>query len=275
MLRRKTEIDWLVETEQMDGQSVNEMVLGEVHRWLGSRSRSGGASLRITELGCGIGGNRRRLSQGLTAPQHWTMVEFNPDVAEYFRKQFKIDADDTTDLVCPQGDAANDCARHVDGADLLILSGRSATLPQPALLDVLAKARQQGTAVYAALQPTGFVKFEPESTDDQSIHQMASASGMPQAAALIEAMEETGFRVLKGESDWIVQGVNESFWHSRGRKLQRHFLQRYLGAARRNHPDQAAGLLAWANKRSVLIERKKTTITVGHADILAIPEDRE
>lgn len=271
MLRRKTELNWLDEVEPVDSFSVNEMVLGEVHRRLGARM-SGRAPVRITELGCGLGANRRRLSQGLTAPQHWTMVEFNPEVEEYFRKRFKIDADPTTDLQCLDAGNLGSTVDLIDGADLVILSGRSQPLPPAILQQVLEKAKADGIAIWAVLQPTGFVKFEPESADDQRIHQMAQVALQETDATLVQMMEDAGFRVLKGESDWIVRGVDDSFWHSKGRGLQRHFMQRYLSIARRNHPDQASGLLGWANKRSVLIERKQTTITVGHADILAIPE---
>lgn len=271
MLRRKTELNWLEEAEPLDSFSVNEMVLGEVHRHLGARM-SGGTPIRVTELGSGLGANRRRLSQGLTAPQHWTMVEFNPEVAEFFRKRFKIDADPTTDLHCLDDAGHGSTVDLIEGADLVILSGRSQPLPPTILQQVLDKAKADGIAIWAVLQPTGFVKFEPESADDQRIYQMAKVAVQETAASMIQMMEDTGFRVLKGESDWVVRGVDDSFWHSKGRGLQRHFMQRYLGVARRNHPDQAAGLLGWANKRSVLIERKQTTITVGHADILAIPE---
>lgn len=275
MLRRLTETGWLEETEQVDSQSLNEMVLGEVHRQLGARQRPAGDPVRIVEFGCGLGANRRRLSVRMTAPQHWRMIDFDPEVTEMFRKRYRPDTDPTTDLVLLDDTAQATVEDLLDDVDLVVLSGRSAYLPAEVQQQLLTTAKAGKIAVWGNLLPTGYVKFEPESPDDQKVHQMTLPAGPDPTSALIRMMETTGFRVLKGESDWVVRGESDSFWYSKGRALQRHFLQRYLGQARRNHPDQAAGLLAWANKRSVLIERKKTILTVGHTDILAIPEQRE
>lgn len=271
MLRRKTETDWLEEAEPVDNQSVNQMVLGEVHRLLGARI-SGSKPVRITEIGCGLGANRRRISETLSCPQHWVMTEGNPEVAELFRRRFRIDTDTSTDFHLLDEARLKDIGALVSGADLLILSGRAQPLTAEHLQALLKAAKGEGVAIWAVLQPTGFVKFEPESDDDQRVHQLAARPEEETAPALITRMEEEGFRVLKGESDWVVRGEDDSFWHSKGRGLQRTFMQRYLASARRNHPDQALGLLNWANKRSVLIERKKTALTIGHVDILAIPE---
>ncbi|MEQ9488201.1 MAG: class I SAM-dependent methyltransferase [Alphaproteobacteria bacterium] len=275
MLRRLSETVWLDETEQVESQSLNQMVLNEVHRRLGARRKHTDGTIRIVEIGCGLGANRRRLSARMAAPQHWRMIDFDPEIIAAFRKRFRTDNDPSTDLVLLDDNSYAVANSLLDGADLLILSGRSTVLPVAALQQFLTAAKAMEIAVWAVLQPTGYVKFEPVSPDDQKVHQMTVPAGPDPASHLVRLLEETGYRVLKGESDWVVRGENDSFWHSKGRALQRHFLQRYLGQARRNHPDQAAGLLAWANKRSVLIERKKTVLTVGHTDIFAIPEQRE
>lgn len=275
MLRRLSETDWLDEAEQVESQSLNGMVLNEVHRQLGARQRTAGDPIRIVDFGCGLGANRRRLSAGMAAAQYWRMVDFDPEIIEAFRKRFRTDSDPTIDLVRLDKNDHATATGLLDGADLLILSGRSTVLPISVQRQLLTAAKAMEIAVWAVLQPTGYVKFEPESPDDQKVHQMTLPAGSDPASHLVRLLEETGYRVLKGESDWVVRGENDSFWHSKGRALQRHFLQRYLAQARRNHPDQAAGLLGWANKRSVLIERKKTVLTVGHTDILAIPEPRK
>ncbi len=272
MHRRLTETGWLEETEQVDSQSFNEMVLGEVHRRLGALVRRAGDPIRITDFGCGLGANRRRLSAVLAAPQHWRMVDFDAEVVAAFRKRFRTDTDPTTDVLLLQESEHATVTHLLDEADMIILSRRTLALPPTILQRLLDKAKADRIPIWAVLLPTGFVKFEPETSDDPRVHQMASPPEHEGAAALIRMMEQTGFRILQGESDWVVYGENDSFWHSKGRALQRAFLQRYLGAARRNHPDQAASLLGWANKRSVLIERKKTILTVGHTDVLAIPE---
>jgi hypothetical protein len=150
-----------------------------------------------------------------------------------------------------------------------------------ALLDLVSKAWLQGflrsvaaraLPVYAALTYDGRIDVSPVDPADTAIiaafnaHQgtdkgFGSALGPAAARAVISGFEASGYKVVSGNSDWVI-GPNDV-------AMQIALLGGWASAARdMKTPADVAG---WLARRTRLVSDGLSSMRVGHVDLLAFP----
>ena len=156
----------------------------------------------------------------------------------------------------------------VSGSALLDLAGAD-------WLDALAsRCEDAGCAVYLVLSYDGRTEWTPALEDDTAVaerfdrHQrqdkgLGPALGPAAAAHFAERLRERGFAVSGATSDWRLDGADAA--------LQRELASGFAGAAREIDPAFAARADAWLEQRHALVDAGRSTLLVGHLDVLGLP----
>ncbi len=92
-----------------------------------------------------------------------------------------------------------------------------------------------------------------------------SALGAAAAPELAQMLRAAGYRVFSARSDWLLLGATDS----RALALQCALIDGMASAASEQQRGLAATIEAWRQRRLALAAR--TTLRVGHTDLLALP----
>ncbi len=122
-----------------------------------------------------------------------------------------------------------------------------------------------------ALSYDGRTTLEPPEPEDGEVlelfnrHQLGDkgfgpALGPGAAAAAEAAFKAHGYEVRVAPSDWVI-GAHET-------ALQLELLDGWLNAAREIAPERHAALLSWHDRRSAHIAAGRSTLRVGHLDLV-------
>jgi SAM-dependent methyltransferase len=232
-----------------------------------------GPAARIFDLGCGTGANLRYLAPKL-APQRWLCLDRDRDLlarAEVLLGPWQRKAE-------WQGEVRFAALDLATGLDSLTLEGAGVTasalldLTSAAWLDDLAK-RCRRAAVLMALSFDGRLRWRPALAEDDLVlarflqHQHSDkgfgpALGADAASHLAGRLEAAGHQVTTATSDWQL-GL-------RDRLLVQAMLDGVIAAAAEIQDDRR--LADWAAQRRLQLARGELRLTVGHLDLLALPE---
>ncbi len=231
--------------------------------------------LQILDIGSGTGSNVRYLSSRLPAPQHWLLVDRDPDLlAEASGRS----ANCHIETLCRNLGAPDNLANPADPA---LFSGRH-LVTASALLDLVsdqwlralaAYCRTSGSAALFTLSYNGRSRCTPVEAEDDAIrdlmnrHQETSDRGFGRAAGpnAVDCAERwfatVGYQVRRAASDWILLPEQ--------RELQRQLIEGWARAAEEVSPDQTPMIHAWLARRLAHVEAGRSRVIVGHDDLAA------
>lgn len=286
--------DWLALREPADARarSVDPLDplrdhLSDATRTAGSRlgpmRPAGPALLEVLDLGSGTGATTRWLAPRLDGPQHWVLLDHDPDLLAVAAQRCAYVRDA----------AGGPVATSTRTADLTDLSAHdvagTALITGSALLDVLTRSEVDALAALCAaagcaalftLSVAGSVALDPPDPMDREIaaafdaHQRRTAGtrrllGPDAVAATSSAFGRRGFEVSLADSPWRLG--NGSPGSQGSSALMRAWLDGWLAAAESQHPVLGAGLADYRRRREEDIASGRLRVDVGHHDLLALP----
>ncbi|QIT56720.1 class I SAM-dependent methyltransferase [Aquisalimonas sp. 2447] len=257
--------DWLHLRERADQEARAAALLPPLTDWLGDRR------IHVADLGAGTGANLRYLAQVLPAPQEWTLLDQDRALmAEATPPRSGIS------VQCYHVDLTRGDPLAASGVDLVTASALL-DLVSRAWLEALARScLQQRSAVLLALSYDGTIRWEPRARGDDLVNTLVNShqrrdkgfgpalgpdSG-PTADAVFRAH---GFHTWLSPSPWRL-GPGQA-------TLQQALLEGWTHAAVEQAPHQQRELHAWATRRRRNIAAGKSSLHVGHLDLLALPPE--
>jgi hypothetical protein len=228
--------------------------------------------LRILDLGSGTGSNVRYLSSRLPVPQHWLVVDRDPELlADVPGRSAACDVETLCrNLGAPDNlaDPALFAGRHLVTASALL------DLVSDQWLRALAgRCRTSGAAALFTLNYNGRSRCSPAEAEDDAIrdlmnrHQRTSDKGFglaagPDATDCAERwFAAVGYQVRREASDWILAREQT--------ELQRQLIEGWAQAAEEIAPGQAPMIGDWLARRLAHVEAGHSRIVVGHEDLAA------
>lgn len=214
--------DWLALREPADHAARSRTVADAVRRHFAGRS-----GLRIVDLGCGAGSNLRGTFDLLPLQQDWTLVDYDPRLLSAARERLEGWADSRMGDRLTKGAATLTVAtREADlsaGADH-VLAGPVDLVTAAALFDLCSVAWLDRFAatlaarrlpLYTVLTYDGRDRFHPLHPLDGAMlaafhadmrrdKGFGPAAGPDAASGLIGALERHGYRVVTGDSPWVL-----------------------------------------------------------------------
>jgi hypothetical protein len=259
--------EWLALREPFDLRARNPGVLDAVSALLGSHDQ-----VRIADLACGAGSTVRALHRRLPARQRWNLVDNDYRLLAIARLAV---AAENIELNAIQLDLSNDLETAVESpVDLITMSALLDLVSENWLHRLLREVTARALPVYAALTYDGRTDLSPADPFDAAIisafnaHQgtdkgFGPALGPAAARAAIAAFKSSGYKVVHGNSDWVI-GPED-------RAMQIALLGGWASAISEMKTLEEAGVAGWLAKRTRLVSEGLSSMRIGHIDLLAFP----
>jgi SAM-dependent methyltransferase len=264
--------DWLALREPADHAARAERLARDA-----ADAVAGSSVIRILDLGSGTGSNLRYLAPRLPGPQQWLLVDRDAYLLAAATARLPPDAGiavrqlDLRDL-----DKA--AARNVFEGCALVTASALLDLASAAWLDALAAlCASVGAAALFALTYDGRFDCSPADEHDAvvrdlvNLHQrrdkgFGAALGPSAADHAARALAAHGYRIERERSDWMLDpGASV---------LQRELVLGWTQAAIEGAPAETESLVAWRTHRLAHVDAGRSSIRVGHEDLLALPPAR-
>lgn len=260
-------IEWLALREIYDRRARNPQVLIAAISILKSKS-----TVRLVDLACGAGSTLRTLGPHLPRPQYWDLVDNDPGLlSAACREHVSTDINLNTVHL----DLNRDIKIALDRPSDLVTISALLDLVSEDWLDRFARhAASRAIPVYAALTYDGRIELSPPDPIDAAVtaavnaHQhtdkgFGPALGPSGATAAVSRLETLGYSVLQGASDWIL-GTDDQ-------EIQIELLNGWAAAARETQTLPSRELDDWLARRRAAVDRRASTMRVGHVDFFAAP----
>ena len=273
---------WLALREGLDAQSRSHRLTGLAVDWLKARTAPHG----IIDLGSGSGSNQRFLAPRLPGPQHWRLVDHDPELLSHARRRGRrlrdrAGAPPAVETLC-RGLSPID-RELLTGIDLVTASALLDLMPRAWAAALVAACAAQGQALLLTLNVDGDWAFldrqgaRVEDSEDIAVrtlfqtHQyrdkgLGPALAGEAPAVLASMLLDAGFQVESDATPWHLvagdtthPGLAEALvvgWHD---------------AAVEEAPAQRARLGAWRDRRLADLHAGELGVTVGHRDLFACP----
>jgi SAM-dependent methyltransferase len=241
-----------------------------------------GPAPRVIDFGCGTGANLRylapRVASSLRQEQHWLCLDSDRDLLARAEAMLGRWRKEGRREVGWQGSMRFQLLDLATGLDALALDGVGVTasalldLTSAVWLDTLAE-RCRRAPVLMALSFDGRLSWQPALVEDDLVlarflaHQRTDkgfgpALGPDAISHLAGRLGADGRRVTTATSDWRLVPAD--------RPLLEAMLEGVIAAAAAIQDDRR--LAGWAAQRRRLLARGELGLTVGHLDLLALPE---
>ncbi len=264
--------DWLALREPVDHRSrAHELTTRLQATWQQQRWS------RIADLGSGTGSNLRYLSPRLALPQEWTLVDHDPGL---LARAVCLDPDAQVTRV--RGDLAEHGLLAAEAAHLVTGSALLDLVSEQWLRRLVDACRSAAAAAYFALSYNGEFRFlaADRATGDErdpdedlvraavNSHQLGDkglgpALGPDAGRMAAELFGRAGYRTWLLPSPWRLRVGDDD--------LARRLVDGWRQAASEERPACAGRIDGWAERCRGAIERGAFEVTVGHADMLALP----
>jgi len=257
--------EWLELREPYDLLARNTDVLDAVLDLL-----AGQPSVAIVDLACGTGSTVRALSPRIKARQNWRLVD--NDLSLLARAP---PSSPGIAVTAAPVDLNRDLEAAFDGpADLVTTSALLDLVSAEWLNRLAVEVAARRLPVYAALSYDGRAELAPSDPLDRRIvdavnrHQrndkgFGPALGPSAAQAAIAAFERVGYAVTHGLADWEFGPMD--------REIQTEVLSGWAAAAREIRDPPQTEIVDWIKRRRGLIAEGRSSVRVGHVDLLARP----
>ena len=269
---------WLQLREAADAAARS----GELTRLI-AESLAGRDPIRVLDLATGTGANLRYLAPHLPGPQHWLVVDRDPELLALVRTLTASWAAGRANGVPLQIETRQQHLGSLIDTDLF--AGRH-LVTASALLDLVSErwleqlvthCRTERAAALFTISYNGESRCSPVEPEDDEIRDLLNqhqhrdkglggpAAGPGAASGAVRLFTAAGHRVLTACSDWSL-GERES-------AMQRYLIEGWAGAATEMGCD-AATIASWHARRLAHIDAGRSRIVVGHLDIAAVPPPR-
>lgn len=278
--------EWLRLREPADHRARNRALMDEVARLLAGRD-----TIRVVDLGSGLGSNLRALAPCLGGNQSWRLLDHDAALLAAARTELRGwgSADDDRENLVVQAhgccvtvrteelDLAHHAERIVDPETDLVTAAALFDLASPRwierLADLIARKR---VPFYAALTYDGVDRGDPPHPLDDPmlkalhVHQhrdkgFGPAAGPDAINVLREAFTARGYRVRMAASPWILGEADAAMLTMLGEGV--------VAAVAETGLVSAADIEAWRRFHMPEGVWRGVTWTVGHADLLALPPE--
>lgn len=262
--------DWLTMREPYDHAARAEPILPMLNAWAAHHRH-----LAVVDLGGGTGSNLRAISGHLKVPQSWTLIEHDPLLIEAGTTQLAALPKDV-EATYREADLAGDLEKAIPARTDLITAAAFLDLVSAEWLDrLMAVVEARRAALYIALTYDGGMRWRPGDIFDATIkrafhaHQATDkgfgpALGPTAVSALRDRLQPLGGRLLVEPSDWQFRYEDQG--------MQKALLDGYMKTALEMVPDQAGEIRSWAQQRRKQIDAGRSTLRVGHEDVLWLPD---
>jgi hypothetical protein len=260
--------EWLALREPYDLRARNARVLEAVTAMLADRT-----SVGIVDLACGTGSTFRALSPRIAARQDWRLVDNDLSLLARAPQSSPPHIN-----VSPMPiDLNRDLEMALDGPADLVTTSALLDLVSEEWLDRLAvEAAARRLPVYAALSYDGRAELAPAEPLDARIvasvnrHQRGDkgfgpALGPDAAQMAISVFERVGYSVTHGEAEWT--------FDPQDRDIQNEMLSGWSAAAREIGDPALPEIVDWLTCRREHVAAGRSSIRVGHVDLLARPTE--
>jgi hypothetical protein len=256
--------DWLRLREPYDARARNPAVLDALAAAVADR-----ASIAIVDLASGTGATWRAIASRLAPPQRWRLVDND---RRHLARAASTGAEGVATVAL---DIARDLEAALDGPVDLVTNSALLDLVSADWLERMATAiAARGLLAYASLVYDGRTTFEPADPVDAEMaeafnrHQrrdkgFGPALGPTAAGAAIARFEALNYAVVHGTSDWRLGP-----WD---REIQADLVAGWAAAAREDGGLSLAEIGGWLTRRGDRIASGRSSIRVGHVDVLARP----
>jgi hypothetical protein len=262
--------DWLALREPADAAARSAELVDVV------RERLPAAPV-VHDLGCGSGSMGRWLAPRLPGPQTWVLHDRDAALLDIAAAGLPRTAADGSPVTAHafHGDVAQLRAADLAGTDLVTASALLDLLTVEDL-DALADACvEAGCPALLTLSVTGRVQFSPADPLDAHFaaafdaHQRRTEEGRrllgPDSAAVaVAAFDRRGATVLTRPSPWRLDGATA--------ELTEEWLRGWIAAACAQQPELAAHAPGYLQRRLEALAAGRLRVSVGHLDVLALPE---
>ena len=267
--------NWLDLREPVDLRSRNADVIEAMAAHFSSAQK-----LDIVDIACGTGSTLRALSDPVFQSAHWTLIDHDPALLE-------AAAERTADVKR----AVTTRLADIDTDLGLIFNEETGLVTTSAFLDLVSHdwSRRLVTELtrlrlpfYAALSFNGRMNCDPPHQLDEGIfklvlkHQRTDkgfgpALGPDAAATVIVELEQAGFSVVQGPSDWrfnpdegLVQSMLIQGWADAALEMSEF-------DSEADDKLDAEAIADWRDWHLTRIAEGATSILVGHVDFFAMP----
>lgn len=272
--------DWLALREQADAAARSTELVEIV------RPHLRGSDLVVRDLGCGSGSMGRWLAPRLPGRQTWVLHDRDPRLLEIAAAGLPGTAADGAPVTArtEQGDLADLRAAHLAGTSLITASALLDLLTVDEL-DALADACvAAGCPALLTLSVTGGARLAPSDPLDAvfaaafDAHQRRTEGsdslspggggrrllGPDAGAVAVAAFDRRGATVLTRPSPWLLDATHAD--------LVEEWLRGWIDAACAQQPQLEAHAPGYLHRRLEALAAGELRVTVGHLDVLALPE---
>ncbi|MEM7443443.1 MAG: class I SAM-dependent methyltransferase [Pseudomonadota bacterium] len=258
-------VDWLTLREHYDAQSRNRDLIERLD--LATTFRP---YLSVLDLGAGTGSMMRHLAPHLRPPQHWLLADHDEGLLSRAEPPGLAVTAETkvTDLVLDLDELP------WDDVDLVTASALLDLVSEHWLTQLYERCLAANAALYACLSYSGRMIWTPADEDDAwiadqfNLHQrtdkgFGAALGPTSADRAADLFRHANWLVETGPSDWHFKPADG--------EIQQVLATDIAAAVQQIQPSDAVRIADWRQRRLEVIEGARSSLLVGHTDVLAMP----
>lgn len=271
-LPRPISSDWLELRRGADhaAREGSNGLLAALTGHLASRREAG---VDVVDVGAGTGSNLAWLAPRLGADQHWTLLDHD---ARLLAEAVPPPVPQTRITIEVRTAEIGDLGRVLEA----VRTQRPLLVTCSALLDLLTAdqihalceaAVDARAACLFSLSVTGEASVRPARQDDDLLHRAFAAhqrraglAGAHGAAIAADTLSAAGFLVSTADTSWRLDAGQH--------RLVNRFLADRVAAAIEQEPGLQAVALPWLAERQQQLQSGRLDVTVGHRDVLALPQ---
>ena len=265
--------EWLDLREGTDAAARSRELVGE----LGRQLRPGGVRV-VHDLACGTGAMGRWLAPLVPGRQHWVLHDRDADLLDVAAARCPAPAADgaPVDVETRCSDITRLAADDLAGAGLVTASALLDLLTREELDGLLDVCFGAGCPLLLTLSVVGRVELAPADPLDVRVaaafdaHQRRMTGrgrllGPDAVAAAVDELSAAGSQVLVRRSGWRLGAAEAG--------LAAAWLRGWIAAACEQEPELADEIASYEGRRLAAAQTGRLAVTVGHADLLALPRD--
>ncbi|MGM0614381.1 MAG: glycosyltransferase [Pseudomonadota bacterium] len=276
------EADWLALREPLDVEARSQRLAGFAADWLKATTQAP----RLVDLGCGRGSNLCFLARRWPGPQHWLLVDHDPQLLSQARQRGGMLRDANGQPITLQTacfSLSELTARWPQEAHLIAASALIDLVSREWIEQLVDGCASHQQALLVALSVTGDWHLTDaagnccqQPQDDAMLerfvaHQqrdkgLGAALGGQAHGVLLACLQAAGFAVEEASTPWQLEAGNQAH-----RALLTQLIQGWAEAAREQSPDTAAQIDSWCAQRLQAVEAGQLGARVAHRDLFATP----
>jgi SAM-dependent methyltransferase len=279
---------WLALREPHDHAARAAALTDSLCDFLGARAT--GATIRILDLACGSGSTLRYLSPRLGGLQHWKMVDRDKSLLALLPQASGHGSGRGGTQVEPLCLDLADPELHLplEAVDLVTASALLDLVSARWLDRLVAAVRQAASlppsrpALLLALSYDGSMRWQPALADDDRVaalfnrHQRTDkgfgpALGPAATDAAARRLQAAGFTVTRAASPWRLGPADQAIQRELASGIAAGAADMLAAGTGGGDARLRGDVRHWLAERLALVDAGRSTVEVGHDDLLALP----